>query len=141
MIGDHDGREDREAGFKPLINVVPLIGVLAAVMVVMMVAIPGRSASFVNDFGWGECWHCQAQGVLRLEVLESGLVLVNGREMTTAQLRRAPHLSSQALGQKDFALEVIADSQVEYSDVMRVVGILQELGAEDRQIHIWARSN
>ena len=143
MIRDHDGREDREAGFKPLINVVPLIGVLAAVMVVMMVAIPGRSTTFDNDFTVGcfLCVHgeCDRVEYLKLEVGASGLVRANGHEMPAAQIRQALRLPPQIHDFRNFQIEISADTQVEYSDLMQVVRILQELGLADHQIRIQSR--
>ncbi|MFT3806760.1 ExbD/TolR family protein [Arenimonas sp.] len=137
---DNEEADRRRTGVMPLINVVPLVGVLAAVMVVIMVAMPGRTATLENDQSRGcvLCFgeRCEYLERVGIEVGASGLVQVNGHEMPATQLRQAIRLPPQPHQINDIIIEVRTDPQAEYSDMMDVVGILKELGLEDRQISV-----
>lgn len=140
MSFGQDTEEDRGAGFKPLINVVPLIGVLAAVMVVMMMAMPGRSASFDYDVPGG-CFmcigeRCDAYQRIELRVHASGSVGFEGHEMSLPELRKSLRVSPGSPETKDFKVDLRTDADADYSDMMRVVAILKELGLEDRNINV-----
>ena len=118
------------------INVVPLIGVLAALLVVMMMGFPSIMKKHTNDYTWG----CQPYSgphvhTLKIHLNSSGNSTLDGAALSN---REITEIISSVPKQNNHIIvaEVDIDGDASYQDAMSLISALHKSDLEEKNIKL-----
>lgn len=118
------------------INVVPLIGVLAALLVVMMMGFPSIMRKHTNDYAW-DCRPSNGPHVhtLKIHLDISGNTTLSGMALTNREITEVigsmPKQDNHIL-----VAEVDIDSESNYQDAMSLISALHKSDLEEKNIKL-----
>jgi len=120
------------------INIVPLIGVLAALLAIMMLAFPGYAMQHNASYSWGGCGgplDGPHRHVLNIQLDGSGNIkldeLAVSREEIIDIILSAPKQANHRI-----IAEVDIDDDASYQDVMSLVAALHQSNLEQGNIKL-----
>jgi biopolymer transport protein ExbD len=134
-----DMRNDyAEAKPSPLsnINIVPLIGVLAALLVIIMLGFPSIMQKHTGDYAW-DCRPYRGPHVhtLKIHLNSSGNATFDGAALTNSEItERISSLPKQ--DKHTIVAEVDIDDEASYQDVMSLISALHKSDLEEKNIQL-----
>jgi biopolymer transport protein ExbD len=118
------------------INVVPLIGVLAALLVVIMTSLPGLAQRYEMSTMGGCGGHTEFhKHVLGISVLSSGTITVDNKQTPIDALSEFTRNSIKHSNHSIIA-EIDVATDANYQDVIYLLTTLRESGLDDSHIKI-----
>jgi len=118
------------------INVVPLIGVLAALLVVMMMGFPSVMKKHSNDYAW-DCRPSNGPHVhtLKIHLNSSGNATLDGAALTNSEITE---IISSVPKQDNHVIvaEVDIDGEANYQDAMSLISALHKSDLEEKNIKL-----
>jgi biopolymer transport protein ExbD len=118
------------------INVVPLIGVLAALLVVVMMSLPSLAQEHSKSGSSGtNCYPDLKKHILKFNISDSGVVLQENRIFKESDISS---IAKKTLMLEEHAFDVHIDvaSEASYNDVMALISNLQTSGIDQKHIHV-----
>ena len=120
------------------INIVPLVGILAALLVVMMMGFPNKVSKYKNDYARGGCIISDKPHEHKIQIHIDGSghatldrVSVTNEEITDI-IGSAPKHSVHQL-----VTEIDIDPDASYQDVMSMITAVHKSGLEEKNIRIF----
>ena len=119
------------------INIVPLVGILAALLVVMMMGFPNKVSKYKNDYARGGCIISDKphEHRLRIHIDASGHGTLDNVSVTHDEIRdiigSEPKHSVHQL-----VIEIDVDAEASYQDAMAVITAVHQSGLEEKNIRI-----
>jgi biopolymer transport protein ExbD len=118
------------------INIVPLIGVLAALLVVVMTGLPRLTQT--QDLG--SMNGCNPYGtyhrhVLDIAILSSGIITLDSKSISMDRLSEAVIAGMKQKNHAFFA-EIDIDNDASYQDVVSLMAVLEKSGLNEGHIQI-----
>ncbi len=118
------------------INIVPLVGVFAALLVVIMLGFPSVVQKHNNDYSWScRPYHGPHTHKLEVHVDSSGNSTLDNVAMTNAEISDAISSAPQHIDHRIIA-EIDIDADTSYQDTMSLISALHKAGLEEKNIRL-----
>jgi biopolymer transport protein ExbD len=116
------------------INIVPLIGVFAALLVVVMMMLPSKTTQYTKDIGW-TCWLGQGHDAheIAIHITGTGEATIDGIHLSRREI--AEKIAAGLKHDKHrLYVKVDVDLNASYEDAISMVSLLNTAGLNNDDI-------
>jgi len=120
------------------INIVPLVGVLAALIVVMMMGFPSPTMKHHTQPSWGGCggpFDPPHVHTLKIHLAGSGNATLDGAALTNSEITKIISSIPKQANHRIVA-EVDIDEEASYQDAMSLISALHKSDLEEKNIKL-----
>lgn len=118
------------------INIVPLVGVLAALLVVIMMGFPNESSKYKNNYARGCIISDEPhEHRLRIHIDASGHGMLDNVSLTHDEITDIVG-SEPKHSVHQLVIEIDIDAEASYQDAMSIISAVHQSGLEEKNIRI-----